>query len=71
MEPENVINVNNVKKSFKVYKDRGYMLKEMVLFSNRRKYEIHDVLNGISFRVRKGEAVGLIGQNGCVNRTTL
>ena len=47
------------------------MLKEMVLFSNRRKYEIHDVLNGISFRVRKGEAVGLIGQNGCGKSTTL
>lgn len=71
MEPENVINVNNVKKSFKVYKDRGYMLKEMVLFSNRRKYEIHDVLNGISFHVKKGEAVGLIGQNGCGKSTTL
>lgn len=71
MELENVINVNNVKKSFKVYKDRGYMLKEMVLFSNRRKYEIHDVLNGISFHVKKGEAVGLIGQNGCGKSTTL
>ena len=39
MEPENVIEVNDVRKSFKVYKDRGYMLKEMVLFANRRKYE--------------------------------
>lgn len=71
MEPENVIKVNNVKKSFKVYKDRGYMLKEMVLFANRRKYEIHDVLKGISFNVGKGEAVGLIGQNGCGKSTTL
>lgn len=71
MEPENVIKVNNVKKSFKVYKDRGYMLKEMVLFANRRKYEIHDVLKGISFSVGKGEAVGLIGQNGCGKSTTL
>lgn len=71
MEPENVIKVNNVKKSFKVYKDRGYMLKEMVLFANRRKYEINDVLKGISFNVGKGEAVGLVGQNGCGKSTTL
>lgn len=71
MEPENVIEVNNVRKSFKVYKDRGYMLKEMVLFANRRKYEIHDVLKGISFTVGKGEAIGLIGQNGCGKSTTL
>ena len=44
MESETVIKVNNVRKSFKVYKDRGYMLKEMVLFANRRKYEVHEVL---------------------------
>lgn len=71
MEPENVIEVKNVRKSFKVYKDRGYMLKEMVLFANRRKYEVHEVLKGISFSVRKGEAIGLIGQNGCGKSTTL
>lgn len=71
MKSETVIKVNDVRKSFKVYKDRGYMLKEMVLFANRRKFEIHDVLKGISFTVGKGEAVGLIGQNGCGKSTTL
>lgn len=71
MGSEVVIKVNNVRKSFKVYKDRGYMLKEMVLFANRRKYEVHEVLKGISFQVRKGEAIGLIGQNGCGKSTTL
>lgn len=71
MESEIVIKVKDVRKSFKVYKDRGYMLKEMVLFANRRKYEVHEVLKGISFQVRKGEAVGLIGQNGCGKSTTL
>lgn len=71
MGSEIVIRVNNVSKSFKVYKDRGYMLKEMVLFANRRKYEVHEVLKGISFQVGKGEAIGLIGQNGCGKSTTL
>lgn len=71
MESEIVIKVNNVHKSFKVYKDRGYMLKEMVLFANRRKYEVHEVLKGVNFQVAKGEAIGLIGQNGCGKSTTL
>lgn len=71
MGSEIVIKVNDVCKSFKVYKDRGYMLKEMVLFANRRKYEVHEVLKGISFQVGKGEAIGLIGQNGCGKSTTL
>lgn len=71
MKPENAIEVKDVTKKFKIYKDRGWMLKEMVLFANRRKYEEHEVLKGISFDVKKGEAIGLIGHNGCGKSTTL
>lgn len=71
MKQQNAIEVNDVKKGFKVFHDRGYMLKEIVLFANRRKYEIHEVLKGISFEVRKGEAIGVIGQNGCGKSTLL
>ena len=66
-----VIDVRDVKKKFRVYRDRGYSLKEQVLFAGRRKHEEHWVLKGISFQVRKGEAVGLIGENGCGKSTTL
>ncbi len=65
------IDVNNVKKKFKIYYDRGLTLKEKLLFQKRRRYEEHWVLKGISFQVRKGEAVGLIGENGCGKSTTL
>lgn len=71
MKPENAIEVRNVTKKFKVYMDRGYTLKELTLFSKRRKYEERTVLNGISFDVKKGEAIGLIGHNGCGKSTTL
>ena len=66
-----VIDVRDVKKKFRVYRDRGNTLKQQMLFSKRRKHEEHWVLKGISFQVRKGEAIGLIGENGCGKSTTL
>ncbi|MDE7313654.1 MAG: ABC transporter ATP-binding protein [Eubacterium sp.] len=67
----NVIEVTNVKKKFRVYYDKGCTLKEKLLHSGRNKYEEREVLRGISFSVKKGEAVGLIGCNGCGKSTTL
>ena len=71
MKSENAIEVKNLKKMFKVYYDKGSQLKEKILFRNRNRYEERWVLNGISFEVKKGEAIGLIGHNGCGKSTTL
>ena len=65
------IRVKNVEKYFKVYMDKGNMLKERIIFANRNKYEKRQILNGISFDIPKGQAVGLIGRNGCGKSTTL
>lgn len=67
----NAIEVRDVKKKFKVYYDKGRTLKEKMLHAGRNKYEEREVLKGISFSVKKGEAVGLIGHNGCGKSTTL
>ena len=68
---ENAIEVRNVYKYFKVYKDKGHMLRERVISFYRNKYEYREVLKGISFDIKKGESVGLIGKNGCGKSTTL
>ena len=71
MKPGNAIEVRDVKKKFKVYLDKGSQLKERLLFRSRNRYEERWVLNGISFEIKEGEAVGLIGHNGCGKSTTL
>lgn len=67
----NAIEVNGVTKKFKVYYDKGSELKERILFWKRNKYENRTVLDNISFTVKKGEAIGLVGKNGCGKSTTL
>lgn len=63
--------VDNITKSFKIYLDKAQNLKDAILYIGRRKYENRQVIKGISFHVKKGEAVALIGHNGCGKSTTL
>lgn len=71
MKDGNVIEVHDVYKKFKNYYDKSTSLKEMVLSKNRRKYQENWVLKGIDFEVKKGDALGLVGCNGCGKSTTL
>lgn len=71
MQEQNAIEVRNVTKAFRVYLDRSNNIKDFIIHGNRRKFERRQVLRGISFDVKKGEAIGLIGHNGCGKSTTL
>lgn len=68
---ETIITVDHVSKSFKVYYDKGYSLKEKLIFWKRNRHEVRNILNDISFNVHKGESIGLIGRNGCGKSTML
>ena len=51
MEPEPVIQVEDVCKKFKVYDDKGTSLKERVLFRKRSRHKERQVHKGISFTI--------------------
>lgn len=71
MSGDVVIEVKNVKKSFKIFADKSQTLKGLLSNFKRAMYERREVIKGISFQVKKGEVVGIIGKNGCGKSTTL
>ena len=66
-----VINVKDVKKMYKLYDKPMDRMKEALGFSRKKRYKEHYALNGVSFDVKKGETVGIIGTNGSGKSTML
>lgn len=63
--------VQDVCKSFNVFYDRTNTIKEKLLFWNRSKKEVRQVLKDINLTIKQGEVVGLIGVNGSGKSTLL
>ncbi len=70
MSSDLVISCNNVGKAFQLYLRRNDQLKQTLFGRWKQFYHQHWVLKDVSFKVRKGERVGIIGRNGA-GKTTL
>lgn len=68
---EIAISVDHVSKMYKLYDKPMDRLKESLGLSRAKKYREHYALNDVSFEIRRGETLGIIGSNGAGKSTIL
>ncbi|MCV0373521.1 MAG: ABC transporter ATP-binding protein [Nitrosarchaeum sp.] len=72
METNLSLDVKNISKSFKIGHERNSTLFDYMLsFSKKKSFENLHVLKDITFSVKQGESLGIIGVNGCGKSTLL
>jgi lipopolysaccharide transport system ATP-binding protein len=70
MSSDLVISCDRVGKAFQLYMRRNDQLKQAIFGHWKQFYHQHWVLRDISFKVRRGERIGIVGRNGA-GKTTL
>jgi lipopolysaccharide transport system ATP-binding protein len=71
MSPENAVEIEGISKRFRTFRSSGDHFVELVSLGLARRRREHWALRDVSFSVRRGECVGILGTNGSGKSTLL